>query len=123
MPNNYSSWSIEKLNKEIQKINKVIASKELRDKKATLAKLVSVARSSGFELHELVGVQTAASDTKRRAAAPAKSVKGKKRGKVAPKYRNPANKTETWTGRGRQPLWVKGVIEGGGSLDDVSIRA
>lgn len=31
--------------------------------------------------------------------------------KVAPKYRNPANASETWTGRGREPLWIKGKSE------------
>lgn len=33
-----------------------------------------------------------------------KSKPGKKRGKVAPKYRSP--KGETWTGRGRAPRWL-----------------
>ena len=28
-------------------------------------------------------------------------------GKVAPKYRNPAN-GETWTGRGKAPKWIEG---------------
>lgn len=36
--------------------------------------------------------------------------------KVPPKYRNPANKSQTWTGRGRAPTWVaelkkKGLLE------------
>ncbi len=31
---------------------------------------------------------------------------GKKRAKVAPVYRNPDNHDQTWTGRGRAPLWI-----------------
>ncbi|MBT8564266.1 H-NS histone family protein [Polynucleobacter paneuropaeus] len=31
----------------------------------------------------------------------------KSSGKVAPKYRNPAN-GETWTGRGKAPKWIEG---------------
>jgi DNA-binding protein H-NS len=31
---------------------------------------------------------------------------GRKLCKVAPKYRNPANPKETWTGRGKQPRWM-----------------
>ncbi|NCY12586.1 MAG: H-NS histone family protein, partial [Burkholderiaceae bacterium] len=31
----------------------------------------------------------------------------KKRGKVAPKYKNPAT-GETWTGRGKAPKWIAG---------------
>lgn len=119
MPNNYSSWSIDKLNKEVQKIQKVIAAKESRDKKATLAKLVSVARKSGFELHELVDVEA---PKKARTVRAKPAAKGKKRGKVLPKYRNPSNGKETWTGRGRQPVWVRNLIASGGSLDDVTIN-
>ena len=33
-----------------------------------------------------------------------KSAKGPK-SIVAPKYRNPANGTQTWSGRGKRPLW------------------
>ncbi|HTD67440.1 MAG TPA: H-NS histone family protein [Candidatus Limnocylindria bacterium] len=34
-----------------------------------------------------------------------------KRGKVKPKYRNPANSQETWSGRGRQPRWFAAAIK------------
>ena len=120
MVNIYSSWSVDKLNKEIQKIQKIIQTRESRDKKATLAKLVSVARKSGFELHELVDAASVKKASTARKASSAVN-KTKRRDKVAPKYRNPANDTETWTGRGRQPLWVKTLVQGGGSLDDVTI--
>ena len=29
--------------------------------------------------------------------------------KVAPKYRNPENHEQTWSGRGKPPLWIKDV--------------
>ena len=120
MTTNYSNWSVEKLNKEVEKIQRVIKTKEARDKKATLAKLVSVARKSGFELHELLGSDTLKiRQPKAVKAAPKK--KSGKRGKVAPKYKNPEDSSETWTGRGRQPLWVRDYIESGGSLDQVTI--
>lgn len=38
----------------------------------------------------------------------------KKTGTVAPKYRNPNNPDETWTGRGRAPRWLV-ELEGSGS--------
>jgi DNA-binding protein H-NS len=40
-------------------------------------------------------------------AASSKKRVGKKRGKVAPKYKNPAT-GETWTGRGKAPKWIAG---------------
>ena len=41
--------------------------------------------------------------------------------KVAPKYRNPDNKQETWTGRGRQPRWVVALLKAGKKLEDMKI--
>lgn len=116
---NYSSWSVDKLNKEVDKIQRAIKTKENRDKKATLAKLVLVARKSGFELHELM--DSNASDKAVPGSIRVPSRKSGKRGKVAPKYKNPANESETWTGRGRQPIWVKNYVESGGSMDQVTI--
>jgi DNA-binding protein H-NS len=40
------------------------------------------------------------------------------RGPVAPKYRNPENRTETWAGRGLKPRWLAAAIKGGKTLDD-----
>ena len=31
--------------------------------------------------------------------------------KLKPKYRNPANKSETWSGRGLQPRWLIAAIK------------
>jgi DNA-binding protein H-NS len=43
------------------------------------------------------------------------------RGKVAPKYRNPENPSETWAGRGLKPRWLAAAIKSGKKLDDFSI--
>lgn len=32
-------------------------------------------------------------------------------GSVAPKYRNPSNAAETWSGRGRQPVWFAEALK------------
>jgi DNA-binding protein H-NS len=34
-------------------------------------------------------------------------------GKVAPKYRDPNNRANTWTGRGRMPRWMVAATKGG----------
>jgi DNA-binding protein H-NS len=36
--------------------------------------------------------------------------------KVVPKYRNPKNPAETWSGRGKQPHWVKVQLKAGKTL-------
>jgi DNA-binding protein H-NS len=40
---------------------------------------------------------------------------------VKPKYRNPSDASQTWTGRGRRPRWVDECINSGTSLDDMLI--
>jgi DNA-binding protein H-NS len=37
--------------------------------------------------------------------------------KVLPKYQNPKNPAETWSGRGKQPRWVKVQLLAGKKLD------
>jgi DNA-binding protein H-NS len=46
---------------------------------------------------------------------------GGPKGPVAPKYRNPENRTETWAGRGLKPRWLTAAIKGGKKLDDFLI--
>ncbi len=43
------------------------------------------------------------------------------KGKAVPKYRNPGNPDQTWTGRGRKPKWVNEVLQGGADLTDLEI--
>jgi DNA-binding protein H-NS len=49
------------------------------------------------------------------------SLGGGKRGKVAPKYRNPENPAETWTGRGLRPRWLAAAMKTGKKLVDFQI--
>jgi DNA-binding protein H-NS len=41
--------------------------------------------------------------------------------KVAPKYRNPANKSETWAGRGVRPRWLQAALKKGHKIDEFAI--
>jgi DNA-binding protein H-NS len=43
--------------------------------------------------------------------------------RVLPKYRNPANPSETWAGRGKQPRWVTAQLRSGKKLDDFRIQS
>lgn len=41
--------------------------------------------------------------------------------KSAPKYRNPANPSQTWSGRGRQPGWIKEGLAKNKKMEDFAI--
>ncbi|MGA7804928.1 H-NS family nucleoid-associated regulatory protein [Bradyrhizobium sp.] len=42
--------------------------------------------------------------------------------RVSPKYRNPAEPSETWTGRGKTPRWLTAQLKSGKKLDDFRIQ-
>jgi DNA-binding protein H-NS len=42
--------------------------------------------------------------------------------RVVPKYRNPENRSETWAGRGKQPLWLRAQLRSGKKLTDFVIH-
>ena len=67
------------------------------------SQLAKLAAGHGYTIEELFG----GAAPRGRATKVAKEAKpARKLGKVAPKYRNPANPKETWTGRGKQPRWM-----------------
>ncbi len=92
--------------KDLQaQISKAIANYEDRKKREALAELEEKAREMGFSLAELTGT-----------AAP-----GRKRAPAVAKYANPADASETWSGRGRKPRWVVAATNAGKSLADLAI--
>lgn len=104
-----SRKELEKLKTNIDKALEKIAAK---DKKSALAAAQKAAAAHGFSLAEITGntVETVKRKTK---AAPKKA--------SAPKYRNPAEPEQTWTGKGRQPEWFKAAIAEGTSPDKMEI--
>ena len=41
--------------------------------------------------------------------------------KVLPKYQNPSEPAETWSGRGKQPRWLVSALKAGGKIEDFKI--
>jgi DNA-binding protein H-NS len=74
-------------------------------------KLIALARDEGYTIEELFG------ETGTRGGRAAKNA-GRT---VAPKYRNPADPAQTWTGRGKRPRWVQAAIDAGKSLESLAI--
>ncbi len=99
----------------IEQGEKEISRRQVVKKKDAKQKLAAVAREFGFRLDELVegGVRA----TRSRSTEP-KEVKAK----LPPKYRNPADHSQTWSGHGKRPMWAKSHLESGGELSDLLIR-
>lgn len=95
---------LEALEVEVQE---AIEERRLAEKAEMKEKLAALAEKSGYSVEELFGKS-------RRGGGP--------RGKVAPKYRNPNNPAETWTGRGRMPLWIKTLTDKGAKREKFLIK-
>lgn len=98
-----SAMSLKELKALRKKVEAAIDGFEERQKADALAKLEAQARELGFSLAELVGGK-----------------KGKKPA-IPPKYRDPKDPANTWSGRGRQPEWFKSAMKSGVSADDMLI--
>lgn len=76
-----------------------IVKRRKSEKQEALAAARDAAAKYGYTLDELTG--------KKGGRGAAKSVGSE------PKYMNPDNPTQTWTGKGRQPNWFKAAVEKG----------
>ncbi|KQX98772.1 histidine biosynthesis protein [Rhodanobacter sp. Root480] len=47
--------------------------------------------------------------------------KSRRTGPVAPKYRNPADPAQTWSGRGKRPRWYNDALKAGKKEKDLAI--
>lgn len=77
------------------KLASLKAEKQSQERAALKEKLTAIAKDAGFDIYDLFG-----------------RGRGGKGGKVAPKYRDPKNPANTWTGRGRMPRWLSAVTKG-----------
>ena len=86
-----------------------------------LAKIVALAKEAGLTGSDISKALSEGKGPKARAVKKAgkSALAGKK---VAPKYRNPSNPEQTWTGRGVAPTWVQ-ALKAAGNLNSALITS
>ena len=77
------------------RIERLKIEKQNSERAAVRQRLTDLAKQHGFDIHDLFGRR------------------GKGKGSVAAKYRDPKNPENTWTGRGRMPRWLAAAMKGG----------
>ncbi len=97
-----SKLSFDQLGELIKAATKRQANKKQQEKSALLETFKQQAKAKGMTLDEILG---------------GKSV----RKPVPAKYRNPDDASQTWTGRGRKPLWVVDALANGASMNSLEI--
>lgn len=96
---------LEKLGRDVGKALEKLQKQDLKKVRQEMEKL---AAAHGVSVEDVMGK-----------AAPKKAAKAKT--KSAPKFANPADKSQTWTGKGRQPDWFKSAISAGKSPDSMAV--
>jgi DNA-binding protein H-NS len=71
------------------------------------AKLTALDKAEGFTIEELFGTRGGQGKGTRR--------------KAKPKYRNPADHAQTWSGRGKRPRWFNAALSAGKKEKDLLI--
>jgi DNA-binding protein H-NS len=100
-----SNLSVSELKDLLEKTGRELKSREKKDVEAARNEIYAIAHRLGLPLKDVVG----SGDMR------------KQTGKVAVQYRNPANSEQEWTGRGRQPLWVKELVASGKDLETARV--
>lgn len=93
-PENETAVSVEEMEKQIAELVKKVSETRASEHKRAIQEILASMVKHNVTLEEL---QAASTKTKRSSTAGIK---------IPPKYRNPAT-GETWTGRGRAPVWMK----------------
>ena len=91
------------------RVTEAIASKREEEKRELLEEIEKLAEQRGLSLEEVIGVRVKKGRVK------------KGRAKATPKYRNPKDAEQTWSGRGKHPAWVKEALAAGQELEDLAI--
>jgi DNA-binding protein H-NS len=79
-----------------REIGRLKVGKQSAERDALRQRLGDMAKEHGFDIRDLFG----------------KGGRGKGKGTVPVKYRDPKNSENTWTGRGRMPRWLTAATKG-----------
>lgn len=89
-------------------IHKAIEIRAKADKQSLLKTFHSMSAESGFTLSEVLDEELKQSVSPKKPAEP--------------KYRNPGNPKQTWSGNGRKPGWLVQLISEGRALSEFEIN-
>lgn len=110
MSHDLSDLSVAELEELIAEARSLINDKQDQRVQKGYLQVVQIASELGMTVEELLE------------RGRGKAHKPVTRGVVPPRYRNPMNAEETWTGRGKQPRWVASNISRGITLEDMLIK-
>ena len=112
MANDLENMSHAELQAIVEKAQQRIVQLQRSRRSEIRTKVNNLLKAEGFTFDELYG-----NSSRRSASEPAV----KARTTVKPKYRNPADATQTWTGRGKRPRWFQAAVTAGKKESDLCV--
>lgn len=115
-----TSSQLAKLQKQMAELQKKQQALLAKTNTKVLSQVVALIKKNGLSLDDIAQALKSDKATKSTAQKTARKKSASSGVKVAPKYRNPENAEQTWTGRGKAPLWVQ-ALQAAGTLESALI--
>ena len=105
----FESMTVDELWLLYEELSQVLSVRLTSEKRELEKRLAQLQRENKTRVSEAMDV---ASAPKERRKYP----------RVLPKYRNPDQPSETWSGRGKTPRWLAAALKTGHTMDEFAIR-
>jgi DNA-binding protein H-NS len=107
-----ATLSLDELKNLHAEIDSLLKKRQQIQRKELYDQMIVMVKSAGFSsLDEVLTAQS----TRR--------VRSDKGIKTSPRYRNPADEQQTWSGRGRRPQWITDYLAAGGDLHALAMAS
>lgn len=116
------SLSMQELKSLQNKVEREMAGRDKRQRKDALSAVKDKAKQLGYSLDDLVGAKKGAATSPSTSSKAKPKAKAKTRAPAAPKYRSPQDPSQTWSGRGRPPSWIKDAQNKGVDIETMRIK-
>jgi DNA-binding protein H-NS len=108
---NLEGMSVDEMWQLHEEISRILSVRLTSEKNELEKRLAQLRHEDGLRLAASSGLRAVDELPRRRRKYP----------KVLPKYRNPRDPSETWSGRGKQPRWLTAALKAGRTIDEFAI--
>ena len=105
----FDAMTVDELWQLHEKLSHILSVRLTSEKRELESRLAQLRREKEMRPSEVVDAQTTPRERR-------------KYPRVLPKYQNPNEPFETWSGRGKQPRWLTAALKTGHTIDEFIIR-
>jgi DNA-binding protein H-NS len=110
---NLEAMSIDEMWRLHEELNRVLSARLTSEKRQLEKRLAQLQQEKDTRVGEATDAQPLEGRSRERRKYP----------RVYPKYRNPKEPSETWSGRGKTPRWLAAALKTGRSIEEFKINS